>query len=187
LDYRLTHALNHLLVLHDGVADPFEAYAPVSQVLFAAALVLLFVPGAPVRARRAGAAGGIAVALALMVGKVLSSMVDRPRPFVAHPGGVHSLVAHAHDAGFPSDHATAAFAIAFGVWTRWRAGGAVLLVLALLIAVDRVGMGLHYPADVVAGAVLGIGAGALTLLGPMRRRLDALADGVGERVDSVWA
>ena len=55
----------------------------------------------------------------------------------------------------PSDHATAAFAIAFAVGVflhrRW---GAALTVVAVVIGMARVWVGLHYPGDILAGAVI---------------------------------
>ena len=47
--------------------------------------------------------------MALAIGAVLSHLVDRARPFVADPSGIHMFGRHAADAGFPSDHATASF------------------------------------------------------------------------------
>jgi undecaprenyl-diphosphatase len=184
LDYRLTHSLNHFLAAHDGLADPFELYAKGSEPLFVVALVLLFLLGH--RASRRGVvSGGLAAGLGLLVAGVISRVVDRPRPFVAHPGGVHALIQHAHDAGFPSDHATAAFAIATAVWMRSRVWGSILFGLAALIAVDRVGVGVHYPLDVASGAVVGGLAAGVLWLAPIRRRTDALADWAGAIIDAA--
>src|SRR4051794_41586281 len=116
-------------------------------------LVVAFVVGSA-GVRRAVVAAGLSAALALAIGKVLSRLVDRPRPFVAHAGHVHLFARHAADAGFPSDHATAAFAIAAAVFAHERRAGSVLLGLATLLAVGRVAIGVHYPTDVAAGALL---------------------------------
>ena len=86
--------------------------------------------------------------MALAAGAVISAVVDRTRPFVAHPGQVHLFSHHAADAGFPSDHATAAFAIA-GVLVGLLGRRALpVLLAAVLLAVARVLLGLHYPGDV---------------------------------------
>jgi membrane-associated phospholipid phosphatase len=60
-----------------------------------------------------------------------------------------------HDPSFPSDHASAAFAIAFAVFLFDRLVGSVFLAAAVLIGVGRVFIGAHYPADVLAGALVG--------------------------------
>jgi len=76
-----------------------------------------------------------------------------PRPFVAHQ--VYLLINAANDSSFPSDHATAAFSVA-ATALLWRMPGRRLLLLgAVLIALARVYVGAHYPADVVASAGLG--------------------------------
>ncbi|MGN6816789.1 MAG: phosphatase PAP2 family protein [Solirubrobacterales bacterium] len=78
----------------------------------------------------------------------------RARPFVADPHGVHLFAGHAADPGFPSDHATAAFAIAVAIFLRKRAWGIFALVAATVLSVGRVALGVHYPSDVLAGAAL---------------------------------
>ncbi|HTN24328.1 MAG TPA: phosphatase PAP2 family protein, partial [Solirubrobacteraceae bacterium] len=94
------------------------------------------------------------------------------------PHRVHLFARHVADASFPSDHATAAFAIATAVLLRNRRVGAVVLAFAAVLAAGRVAIGVHYPSDVLAGAALGTGA-SLALYAPAaRRRIDALADAV---------
>src|SRR6185437_6136625 len=114
MDWFLTHLLNHFLAAHDGLEDPLVAYVNAAELLFAGVLALLFVLArGPSRrgARRLAAAAGGSAAFALIVAQVVSRLVDRPRPFIAHAGAVHMFAAHAADSGFPSDHATAGFAI----------------------------------------------------------------------------
>lgn len=181
MDYHLLLDLNRFSVHHDAIEDPLNAYVGVSEILFVVILVLLFFA---VRgrwrqlARRCAIAGGLSAGLALLIGHFISQAVARPRPFVAHPHTVHAFLAHAPDYSFPSDHSTAAFAIAMAIFLRQRAWGAVVLVLAFLIALGRVMLGLHYPSDVVGGAVLGILTAVVLWLPVFRRVLDRLADAV---------
>src|SRR3954452_8066150 len=113
-DGRLAESANAFAAHHDGWEDAARAYAHFSEPLFIAGVLLLAAAGLGLRRRGlvaasvpAVAAAGLGVALA----GLLSRVVDRPRPFVAHPA-IHAFLAHAPDPGFPSDHATAAFAIA---------------------------------------------------------------------------
>jgi undecaprenyl-diphosphatase len=63
---------------------------------------------------------------------------------------------------FPSGHSAAAFAFATGVGHVLPTPAIALLGLATLIAYSRVHTGVHYPGDVVAGAVIGTGLAQLT-------------------------
>ena len=128
--------------------------------------------------RRGASAAGFAAVIALLLGHFISGAVDRVRPFVDHPQ-IHLLIHHARDAGFPSDHATGAFAIAVALFLRDRVAGGIALVLATLVALSRVIVGAHYPTDVLAGAALGGGVALLLWLPPARRLTDAVGNAAG--------
>jgi undecaprenyl-diphosphatase len=132
-------------------------------------------------------AAAASAAVALAIGAVLSHLVDRARPFVADPGGVHQFAHHAADAGFPSDHATASFAIATAILLRNRRWGLVAIALATVLCLTRVAIGVHYPSDVLAGAALGAGAALALWWTPVRTRLHALADRAGGVLDGALA
>jgi undecaprenyl-diphosphatase len=182
MDWSLVHALNGFLFHHDGVEDPLLAFVEISEALFAGTIVLVFLiaHGAHrLQWRRAAVAAVLSAGLALAVGKVISDLVDRSRPFVTHHGAVHLFSGHAADAGFPSDHATAAFAIAVALLIYSRAWGVAALVAATVLSVGRVALGVHYPSDVLAGAALGAAAALALSTPPLRRRVEALADFLG--------
>jgi undecaprenyl-diphosphatase len=191
MDLSWLHAINDFFAAHDSVEDPAVAYANAAELLFLGMLVfaLLLAGRRHHGIRRAAVAAGLSAGVALAVGQVLSHLVDRPRPFVAHASSIHLFAHHAADSGFPSDHATAAFAIGVALLLRYRAWGVVVLIGATVLSLARVGMGIHYPSDVLAGAALGTLV-ALTLWLPrVRRLLDRLADLAGRMLDGVvaWA
>lgn len=96
----------------------------------------------------------LAALVAVALVQPIASAADERRPFVALPH-VLQLVSHANDAGFPSDHATAAGAVAAGLFfVSWRLG-AITTLWAFLIAFSRIYVGVHYPQDVAAGLALG--------------------------------
>ena len=103
------------------------------------------------------------------------------------PSGVHQFTHHAADAGFPSDHATASFAIATAIVLRNRRWGIGALVLATLLSLTRVAIGVHYPSDVLAGAALGAASALALWQPPIRRRLHVLADWAGGVLDGALA
>jgi len=182
VDWSLLHSLNGFFARHDGVEDPILAYVNAAELLFVGmlALVILLAHGRRFASwRRAAVAGGLSAGLALAIGKALSILVDRARPFVTHPAGVHLFAPHAADASFPSDHATASFAIGTALVLRKRWWGVVVLVAATVLSVGRVAVGFHYPSDVLGGAVLGTACALALSAGPIRARIDALSDLTG--------
>jgi membrane-associated phospholipid phosphatase len=94
----------------------------------------------------------------------------RERPFLAHPSETLLLVAPSHEPSFPSDHAVAAFAIAFSVALiggRWI--GAFYLAGATVVGITRVFVGLHYPGDIAGGVLVGLVAALLVFYGGRHR------------------
>jgi undecaprenyl-diphosphatase len=188
LEWSVLHTLNNFLYHHDGVEDPLLVCINASELLFVATLVLvfLFANGERLRAwRRAVLAAVLSAGVALAIAKVISEIVDRARPFVVDPHGVHLFSGHAADPGFPSDHATGAFAVAMAIYLRNRTWGAVALVAAAVLSIGRVAIGVHFPSDVLAGALLGCGVALILFAPPLRTRIDRLADLVGGWIEAA--
>ncbi len=130
-------------------------------------------------------AAGFSALLALGIAHLIADLWARPRPYVAHAADAHLFIARSHDPSFPSDHATAAFAIAVALLLRHRKAGWPALGLAVVLSLARVGVGTHYPSDVVAGAAIGTAA-ALVLWHPsVRRPLHRLAEWAGTLYDGA--
>lgn len=119
----------------------------------------------------------VAVFVALGAAQLIGHVVGRARPYDAMTG-MRVLVSRTTDFSFPSDHATAAGAVAGGLWFVDRRLAQVAVGLALLMALTRVYVGAHYPGDVLAGLVLGSATAAgvhLLASGPMAALLGRLA------------
>jgi undecaprenyl-diphosphatase len=103
----------------------------------------------------------LAVAVAVLA---LKALFGRARP-CACLADVHALVfAAPTDPSFPSGHAAGAFAFAVYVALEARVhvlAKAALFAMAAGIALSRVVLGVHFPSDVVSGALLGCVVGAL--------------------------
>jgi len=186
LDLRLFEQLNGYAAGHDGFEDVLRWFSVDAQVIFLALLAVLFFARGKYLSRngRHGvAAAGFSALLALGIAQVISHLWERPRPYVAHPAHAHLLLPASADPSFPSDHATAAFAIAVAIFLRHRKAGALALVLATIVSVSRVALGTHYPSDVVAGAVLGALCALVFWIPRVRARLNALADWAGALYD----
>jgi len=112
--------------------------------------------------------GMFACLLAVIVARTLASTLPfRPRPmsnsalhFVfPYDFTEHSLISWS---SFPSDHAALFFALAMAIWFVWRAAGIVALChVAIFICVPRIYLGIHYPTDILGGALIGISAALL--------------------------
>lgn len=152
-------AADHSRWLH----GPATAYAVWGIALFGALLILAWWDARSSTDAVAAVAAVVWAGAAMIVGalavQLIGAPIDRARPTVTLPG-THLLVERTTDFSFPSDHGTATAAIAVGLIAagpllRRRWYGRVALALAVLMAVDRVYVGAHYPTDVVAGFVLG--------------------------------
>lgn len=93
-----------------------------------------------------------AALLGLFVAQIIGHLWYRDRPYLHHAS--YLLTMHANDASFPSDHAVGGFALALPFVFARRRLGWVMLALATILALSRVVVGVHYPSDVVGGALL---------------------------------
>ncbi|MCG2710087.1 MAG: glycosyltransferase family 39 protein, partial [Thermodesulfovibrionales bacterium] len=105
----------------------------------------------------------ISVALADWTGNTLKHLIGRVRP--CHTlEGVRLLVGCTNSFSMPSNHAANSFAIILalsyisGKWVRWTA-----LTVAMLVGFSRVYIGVHYPSDVIVGALTGIAVSILVI------------------------
>ena len=113
---------------------------------------------------------GAAIILAESVSGALKVWTDRDRPPLANPDP-EPLVDLPETYSFPSGHAAVSFACATVLALAVPRLRVPLYALAALIAFSRVYVGVHYPFDVLAGAVLGVAiAIALRMLAAALRR-----------------
>ena len=92
---------------------------------------------------------------------LLKHLVERTRPCVAFPIQ-NMLLPVPHTFSFPSGHTMSSFTAATILWQRDRKTGAAALLLAGLIGFSRLFLYVHYPSDVLAGLILGVGCGLLS-------------------------
>lgn len=152
LDYDLFRTINAWAGRSQTVDAVMVACAKFLPVVFALALIGLWLTWKPIN-QRAAFLAGLSALVALGMGQLVGMGFPRPRPYLAHP--VHLMIAPTADTSFPSDHATLGFAVAVLVWRFNRRVGTALLLLALILAFARIFVGAHYPTDVLGGAVLG--------------------------------
>ena len=101
-----------------------------------------------------------AVTALTWISTVLKAFFQRPRP--EGEQGLFYLNIDQHS--FPSGHAVRVgglTSVLIGLLPSWGAAG--LIVWGILVCISRVALGLHYAGDVVAGALIGLGAGLALL------------------------
>jgi undecaprenyl-diphosphatase len=97
----------------------------------------------------------LAVALADWLSMGLKALFDRERPQFRYPEP-EPLLHSAHDGAFPSGHAATSFAGATILSFAFPKLAPYFYVLAAAVAFSRVYVGVHYPLDIVGGAILGV-------------------------------
>jgi len=184
-------ALNHTLFLLIN-AEPGESLLLIELGRIVAAdliglvpilLVLLWVRGRP--DRRAGLlATAVAAALALGANQIVGQFWYEPRPFMIGLG--RTLMAHVPENSFPSDHTTFMLTVGIGLIAtggapRW---GRIVTLAGLGVAWARIHLGLHFPLDMLASAIIaGIFAALSTVLvAPARRFVVPLANSIYDRL-----
>jgi len=165
MDWRLYHAINTFVSHHSWLGSLFRFIETYGTILIGVAAFALWLAARPGGDRKWKIASGCALAsaaLGLIANKLISTSWHRDRPYVTHH--VDRIWGpRKSDASFPSDHTSAAFAIAVAVILIDPVVGAVFLVLAALIGIGRVVVGEHYPGDALTGAAVGTVAALLVV------------------------
>ncbi len=100
----------------------------------------------------------------------------RARPFVVQ-ANVREILFHRADRSFPSDHSAFLFALAFAFWlSGYKKLSLAIFLLSAIISITRIIVGVHYPADIIAGFIIGL-ISAL-LIWYLRKPLDAIFEPV---------
>ena len=167
--FLIINQLSHHSAFLDALMVFCAQYIPFILIAF---LVYLWIFGKTIGRRaafRAALSGGGALVLARIVGvfhyQALPSVLGIGRP----------LILHVANNSFPSDHVSFSFAIAMSLLFS---GTAIFwpqaVLLAVLVAFARVFVGVHFPLDVLAGALVGTLASFIIHL--LRSRSDLIAD-----------
>jgi len=151
-DFTREHGIASALVALQGISQPFLLY------ILATALCGWAWLGKGLRGRALWAF--VTMMVAWNAGLLAKLLVGRARPIVEDP------VSHSPGFSFPSGHAfNAAVVTTVVVFLLWpllsTAGHRVAIALAVLfslvVGLDRIFLGVHFPSDVLAGYVLGVG------------------------------
>lgn len=140
---------------HDPLIGLFRLTWPLGTTPFA----LLVLLAAILTTLRAGILALLVYSGMAVIEVSIKRRVNRPRPFGVVAGVVVHQPTRPVDASFPSGDAFRAWFLALALPLIWHLPGYVLvffLGLALLVALGRIALGVHYPLDVVGGMGIGI-------------------------------
>ena len=103
--------------------------------------------------------------LGLLINQIIGLAWSHPRPFMMGLG--HTLIPHAADSSFPSDHLTLWCSVAFSLLLQrgWRGIGMTLALLGIPIAWARIYLGVHFPVDMLGAMAVAALSAWLTLHG----------------------
>ncbi|MFY9461967.1 MAG: phosphatase PAP2 family protein [Candidatus Sungiibacteriota bacterium] len=160
IDVKIFYLLNDLAgrwPVFDGLVIFFAAY--LQYVLVALFLILLFSAGAYSLREKLRLFWVTAVAVVisrLVITELIRFFYHRPRPFLVYQ--THQLIAESAYS-FPSGHATFFFALAAAVYFYNKRWGLWLFAASVLMGLARIAAGVHYPSDILGGALIGIATG----------------------------
>ena len=137
----------------DAVMPFITSLADKGWFWIALALVLIAIP----KTRWIGLTMGVALAFGVILGNgVIKNVVHRIRPYDFDPTLIVRITKLPDDFSFPSGHTLASMEAATALFLRNKKAGIPALVLAVLISLSRLYVAVHYPTDVIVGAVLGV-------------------------------
>ncbi len=123
-------------------------------------IVLLF----PKKTRRVGITMGVSLIIGLLICNLaIKPLVARIRPYDLL-GTTPYIISAESDYSFPSGHATACFECATAIFIYSKKWGVAAYVLAAIVGFSRLYLFVHYPSDVICGALLGVIDGILAAL-----------------------
>jgi undecaprenyl-diphosphatase len=149
--------------LHNSIFDVmmplFSFIGNNGAVWLIIAVIFLFFP----KYRKYGIMIALGLFLTDLIGEVtLKPLIARVRPCNLNTN-VLMLISRPVDFSFPSGHTSTSFSATIVIWRSNRKFGVFALLLAMLIAFSRLYLYVHYPTDLLAGAVLGMFCGAAAM------------------------
>lgn len=157
---------NILLFIQEAIRNP--VLDPIMKVittlgnagiLWIVLTVLLLIPK---KTRKVGIISACALFASLLVNNILiKNLVARVRPYNAIEGLI-PIVSKPSEFSFPSGHAASSFASASVYYRKLpKKYGVPAVVIAVVISLSRLYVGVHYPTDVLAGFISGVGCSYL--------------------------
>lgn len=152
MEISILYAINSLHNnIMDNIMKTITILGDAGIIWLIIALILLF----NVKTRKCGILIILAMLIGLVIGNIiLKNVIARPRPF-SLDGTIKLLIQKPLDYSFPSGHTMASFEAAVIIYLHNKKYGIISLIIAILIGFSRMYLFVHYPSDVLFGAILG--------------------------------
>jgi undecaprenyl-diphosphatase len=169
IDYTIAYWINHLGAgtFVDGLSALISSYTFFIGVFVLLAVIIL------AKDRKKGKIVIVALLIALALhfiitdgifkGLIGNELYFRERPYIAHPNEIIPIGELSTDASFPSGHVAATLAMLTVLVYYYKKYWPAALIFALLMEFSRIHNGMHYPSDVLAGALFGIAYGKIAI------------------------
>lgn len=132
-------------------------YTYLGGLVFVTILTLALIIFGKGKVRYIGVQLGVALAISQGITYSVKAIVARERPYNVLDN-LNTFGFELKDYSFPSGHSSSSFTIATIVFLNIPSIGIILYLYAILIAISRMYLGVHYPTDVLAGIIIGIGS-----------------------------
>lgn len=152
MDFGILYAINGM---HNAILDKIMVvitnFGDAGIVWIILAIILLFMK----KTRKCGILMLISMFVGVIIGNgIIKHLVARQRPCWIDTN-IQLLIANPKDFSFPSGHTLASFEAAVMIFLHNKKWGTIAFIPAVLIAFSRLYLFVHFPTDVLAGAILG--------------------------------
>ncbi|MBT2647595.1 undecaprenyl-diphosphatase [Bacillus sp. ISL-34] len=135
--------------------NPFFVFIAEYMIFFLVLVVLMFLFSRRNKNRIMVICAFITLVVSEILAKIAGHFHSNYQPFAELPN-VNKLVEKAVNNSFPSDHTVIFFSFCITFWLFNRGWGFLWAILAVLVGISGIWVGVHYPADVLVGAIISI-------------------------------
>lgn len=152
MELEILYAINNLHnPILDAIMVAITTLGDAGIIWIGIAVILLFMK----KTRKCGLLMLVSLVLGLILGNgILKNLIARERPCWIDTN-IKLLIPNPHDFSFPSGHTLASFEAAVMIYLHNKKWGKISFVLATLIAFSRMYLFVHFPTDILCGAILG--------------------------------